>query len=264
MKHLDYNLHSHTSRCGHASGLDEEYVLKAIQCGFKVMGFSDHVMLPGHPQERIRGHHSELKSYIESVRHLQKKYKDQIDIYLGFECEYYPQYEEYYRSLLKDEGFDYLILGQHCFINENNMFEWYLRENCPKERLLKYVDDVIRGMASGLFKYVCHPDYFIRALYQYDDVAEECSIRLIKAAKKYDVPLEINLNGIRGWMMEEDTLHYPYPRFWQLVGKYGVRVTVGVDAHSPDDYLIANYEYANRLIENYHLNVIEDVKEILK
>ena len=75
MKHLDYNLHSHTSRCGHASGLDEEYVLKAIQCGFKVMGFSDHVMLPGHPQERIRGPHSELKSYIESVRHLQKKYK---------------------------------------------------------------------------------------------------------------------------------------------------------------------------------------------
>lgn len=37
------NYHTHTSRCGHAVGEDEEYVINAIKSGIKVLGFSDHV-----------------------------------------------------------------------------------------------------------------------------------------------------------------------------------------------------------------------------
>ena len=37
-----FNLHTHTYRCHHASGKDEEYVIKAIQNGYDLMGFSDH------------------------------------------------------------------------------------------------------------------------------------------------------------------------------------------------------------------------------
>lgn len=37
-----YNLHSHTYRCHHAKGTDEEYVLSAIKNGYTEMGFSDH------------------------------------------------------------------------------------------------------------------------------------------------------------------------------------------------------------------------------
>ena len=42
-----YNYHTHTSRCGHAIGEDEEYVIEAINASYKGIGFSDHVMLPG-------------------------------------------------------------------------------------------------------------------------------------------------------------------------------------------------------------------------
>ena len=41
MKQL-FNYHSHTSRCGHAVGTDEEYVKAAIAAGYQKMGFSDH------------------------------------------------------------------------------------------------------------------------------------------------------------------------------------------------------------------------------
>ena len=35
MQKLDkYNFHSHTTRCGHAQGTDEEYVIAAIKEGF--------------------------------------------------------------------------------------------------------------------------------------------------------------------------------------------------------------------------------------
>ena len=30
---MDYNYHTHTSRCGHATGSDEEYVKRAIEQG---------------------------------------------------------------------------------------------------------------------------------------------------------------------------------------------------------------------------------------
>ena len=39
---LKQNFHTHTSRCGHAIGLDEDYVKTAIKAGIKVLGFSDH------------------------------------------------------------------------------------------------------------------------------------------------------------------------------------------------------------------------------
>jgi histidinol phosphatase-like PHP family hydrolase len=40
---LDYCYHSHTTRCGHAYGSDEDYVEAAITNGFRVIGFSDHI-----------------------------------------------------------------------------------------------------------------------------------------------------------------------------------------------------------------------------
>lgn len=37
-----FNLHTHTYRCHHAKGTDEEYVIKAIENGYDLIGFSDH------------------------------------------------------------------------------------------------------------------------------------------------------------------------------------------------------------------------------
>ena len=41
------NYHGHTYRCAHAYGQDEEYVQAALEMGVEVMGFADHVILPG-------------------------------------------------------------------------------------------------------------------------------------------------------------------------------------------------------------------------
>lgn len=36
------NFHTHTKRCHHAGGTDEQIVETAIEEGFKTLGFSDH------------------------------------------------------------------------------------------------------------------------------------------------------------------------------------------------------------------------------
>ena len=42
-KGMTYNYHTHTYRCRHAAGAEEDYVVKSIECGIKYMGFSEHI-----------------------------------------------------------------------------------------------------------------------------------------------------------------------------------------------------------------------------
>ena len=86
------NYHTHTTRCRHAEGSDEEYVRYAIDHGLQILGFSDHTpfLFPGDYYSRMRMYPEELADYVGSVRSLQKKYAGQIDIHLGLEVEYYP------------------------------------------------------------------------------------------------------------------------------------------------------------------------------
>lgn len=88
------NYHTHTTRCYHASGKDEEYVKAAIKAGIKELGFSDHT--PWHYDSSfkatMRMPENQLDGYIESILSLKEKYKDQISILVGLECEYFEKY----------------------------------------------------------------------------------------------------------------------------------------------------------------------------
>ena len=50
------SLHNHTTRCHHATGTEEEYVLAAIAGGLESFGFSDHAPqhYPGDYVSRVR------------------------------------------------------------------------------------------------------------------------------------------------------------------------------------------------------------------
>lgn len=257
---LDYNYHTHTKRCGHAVGEDVEYVLGAIANGYKVLGFSDHVMLKGYSQPGIRGEYSQMDDYIKTINKLKKQFSDQIEIHIGFEAEYYPQLVDYYKELLKKKKVEYLILGQHCYINRYGEFQWYLAIDNKEYRIERYANDLIEGMSTGLFKYVAHPDYYVRLFTEYDPCIEKYARKICEAALKYDIPLEMNLAGIRAWFLKENNFHYPNPYFWKIAGEMGVKVVIGVDAHDPKDFAISDYKFVFSLVEQYNLNFIEDFK----
>ncbi len=245
---IDGNYHSHTSRCGHAFGADEEYVLAANEAGFHVLGFSDHVMLPRANQPRMRGDISLLSDYVFSVNSLKRKYKGKVDIFLGFECEWYHgEYSDYYRDLLANRGFDYLILGQHCFRMDGKFF-YYSSVLDEKRGLELYVRDVIAGINSGFFAYVAHPDHFLLWYGKWDEAAEKAALDICKAAKDKGVPLEINMGPSR-WKTKTslDDLSlvcYPYRKFFEIAKQVGNDVVIGVDAHAPSDYATSDYQWA--------------------
>ena len=261
MNNFDYNYHTHTSRCGHAVGLDEEYVLEAIKNGYKRMGFSDHVMLPDISQPGVRGEFNLFDGYVESINNLKKKYKNQIDIKLGFECEWYGDaFKKYYEDLLEKKGFDYLILGQHCFLNKNHL-DFYKSTFGEEKACEVYASDLIEGIKSGLFSYVCHPDLFVLMSGEVPNF-KEISTRIALEAKKASVSLEINLGPSRRNSFPSAyppyPLFYPYAPFWKIVKEIGNKIVVGVDAHDPSDFSKSDYSSLRKFIKDLDLKVSED------
>ena len=87
------NYHTHTARCRHAEGEDEEYVARALEGGFQELGFSDHTpyWFETDHYSKFRMFPEQLPEYCDSIRALQKKCADKIQIHLGLETEYYPK-----------------------------------------------------------------------------------------------------------------------------------------------------------------------------
>ena len=261
MNKLDYCFHSHTSRCGHAYGEDEEYVKSAIQGHFKMMGYSDHAMLPHFEQPGMRGSYSLFPNYVSSVREIAKKYEGKIIVRLGMEAEWYGDlYKEYYTSLLERGILDYLILGQHNFIH-NGVGYFYSDLRDEEDSLNRYEHDVIEGMESGLFLYFAHPDHYMIWYHDWNDRAIEVANHIIAKAKELGLPLEANMGPSR-WRSNgfgedgEMKVPYPDPRFWDLVSKAGVPVTIGVDAHAPSDYLTSDFSWVMGFIKRHNLHLL--------
>ena len=234
---IDYSYHTHTKRCGHADGEDEEYVLEAINKNVKVLGFTDHAFLKGYIQPTIRGNFEDLDEYISSLTYLKEKYKDKIEILIGFEAEYIEKLVPYYKWLLENK-IDYLILGQHVHINDEDKITWYFKTKDNHEMVDRYCKDIIEGMKSGLFKYVAHPDLFASGVSVWDDYAINIAKQIIEASIKYNIPLEYNLGGYR-YPYEKlfkgmKYLKYPNEHFWDLASTYPIKVVIGPDAHKPE------------------------------
>lgn len=264
MEKIISNYHTHTYRCGHALGSDESYVKVAIEYGIKNLGFSDHISFKGLSFPKMRQDRDMLDDYLNSINNLKEKYKDVIDIKIGFEAEYIEEFLDDYRDLLNSHKIDYLICGQHCVI-KNNEQVWYNRNYHDEKTIISYTDMVIKAMKSGLFKYIAHPDLFMNGYQIWDDAAIRESKRIIEASIEYNVPLEINVSGLRfhkgknkrnkeGRLIEN---MYPYDDFWALVGEYNALGIIGVDAHRAEDFLDGVIEEAINIAKKYNISLVE-------
>ncbi|MBE6643638.1 MAG: PHP domain-containing protein [Ruminococcaceae bacterium] len=255
---MNYNYHTHTFRCNHASGTPEEYVKRATGNGIKYMGFSEHfpyICRDGY-EARYRLPTSQIGDYFREIGDLREKYKNEIDIKIGFEMEYYHGLFDTMLENAVKYGAEYLILGPH-FIDEEHpggVYAMTLTEN--EADYVKYADCVVDGIKSNVFTYVAHPD-----LFNYvgnEEIYKREAERICRASLEYGVPLEINFLGIRTGR------NYPNEAFWEVAGRIGSPVTFGFDAHDAmSSYDGESLKKAEKLVEKYGLNYIGCPKIIL-
>ena len=215
------------------------------------MGFSDHIpfKFPNGKESHYRIFEDEGMAYCDNIKRLREKYKDKIEISVGFEMEYYPQYFDLMLEKAKEYGGEYLILGQHFEVSEDTFGTHVLKETDNVDILKHYVEAVIMGMKKKVFTYVAHPD--LVNFTGHIEIYREENRKICVAARELNIPLEINFLGIR------ENRCYPNEIFWEMAGEEKSPITFGFDSH---DVLAAydgeSLQKANELVKKYSLNYI--------
>lgn len=253
------NYHTHTYRCHHARGFEWQYVQNAAEGGLKILGFSDHIPNPFERFDHlgVRMRCRQLPEYIKTVRQLKEQFKEQMTIHCGLEAEYHPKRFPKQLELMDEAGgVDYLLLGQHFIINEDGSYTDCTLPFGEEQRLASYVDQVLEGLSTGKFLYLCHPD--IVHFTGDESVYRKQMRRLCQEAKRMDIPLELNGQGLRTKRI------YPRPLFWELAAEEGNLGVIGTDAHSPwVAYDPQEVEALSAIAQKYHIPILETLEDRL-
>ena len=245
----NFNFHQHTYRCGHAAFnfSDEDYVVESISQGLKTICFTDHAPNRIDKRKRMRMSYDEKDDYLASIEKLKDKYRDMIDIYTGYEVEYTKDNEEELKKFKKES--EILILGQH-FIICNGEVKVANYEKYTDEDMDNYAQTIEEALSLGIIDILAHPDFVMLAREDFKSKDEEIANRILQAAEKYNVPVEINLNKIfaktyfdyknrklKDYKNPEEYLEnlqkikYPCKKFWDIATNYDIKVLYGLDTH---------------------------------
>lgn len=243
------NYHTHSRWCRHGKGELEDFVQEAIHHGLKEIAFTEHVP---HREGFSWLPWEEFPMYDHALNEVKERFKDQIQVIKGFECEYYPEDCDVYRMFIEAYGYEMLILGHHNYgaAHDHSVFR-----TKPEEDLFIYAEEVCAGLESGLFRFVAHPDCVLEKYTGgWDDAAEQAMRMVFAQCEKLDIPVEINCGGIRSHRA------YPSEDAFRLSGEYKLRYLIGSDAHRPQDL----NDYAVQAAEDMATRLNLTVTQILK
>lgn len=229
---IDYHLH--TARCCHATGTVEEYLAEAEIRGLKEIGFADHFplgLLGYTPRSQVTMHPEELEDYISDIHSLRNKSKF-LTVKLGIEVDFLPGTEDKLSALLEQYAFDYVIGSIHFM--EDWDFTHPVYAQSYKERDIdklygEYFELVEDLCCSGLFDIIGHIDVIKKFGYRPSGNLDALWREIACLLNETDVCLELNTAGrdapIGGF--------YPDRRLLEICCQEGVAVTLGSDAHAP-------------------------------
>jgi histidinol-phosphatase (PHP family) len=272
--------HTHTYYCLHASGeATEEYVKRAIQEGFDVYSFTEHLPFPENffkhfpysPDKvgelGLRG--DDLDAYIRDMQGLKEKYKDKIQLKVGLEIDYLPGEDVYLRHMLKEYGhfLDDSILSVHiiegtggfrCMDNDPEDFEDGMINffSSYEKAQIAYYNVIKEALASDLGEFkpkrighltLCNKfqHYFKQAEIISDKVKEKV-MDVLYYMKEHNYSLDANMAGLFKEYCREP---YPSPWIYRAAQQLHIPLIYGSDAHAVDQ-VGRGYDVYLKLINN--------------
>ena len=223
------------------------------------MGFSEHIQYRVDRGKYNRIDYEEFEKYFLDIEKLKKQYKKKIKILSGLEAAYVPAAMQ---DLLDLRDYCYFILlGQH----QGGLNDRKYGLKCDNDDIKYYEDEVIRGIETGVYNIIAHPDYFMYARSTWDDACERCAYRICESSRKHNIPLELNIKGSYSFVVDNNgkqCIKYPYRKFWEIAEEVGNNVLYGWDAHSPEE-LFRTTEMIETIIGGLNLNIIEEINDYL-
>ncbi|WP_158212356.1 histidinol-phosphatase [Natranaerobius trueperi] len=231
------DLHTHTTRCGHAEGKLEQYILAAIDCNLKEYGISDHFPMDylGFREEDMSSmYFNELSQYIKEVENLKEKSRDKIFIKLGLEIDYVQGLEIKTSELIKEKDLDYVIGSIHFLFGKDVSHpknKDYFKTRPLIDIYHDYFKKVENMVNSDNFDIIGHIDVIKKHGHVPSESLQEFYIELSKLLSRKNQVVEINTGGLRAPVEEM----YPSFNFLQELVSHNVPLTLGSDAHKPSE-----------------------------
>jgi histidinol-phosphatase (PHP family) len=249
---MKFDLHTHHYRCGHAEGEIRDYIESAIAGGLAAIGISDHSPYFGSSEEQaqplIAMAKSEFPKYVAEILQLKEEYKSEIDVLLGVESDFFPEFAEIYREVYVNYPFDYIIGSVHQ-VNAVSIFNrnrWKKHTEAQKVAVKEaYYELIQRSARSGMFQILGHIDAMKGFYPAFSEIKTDVVDETLRVIGECKMAIEINTSGktkdCGGW--------YPSDAILERALFHGVEVTFGSDAHKPSRVADEWDEVAARLKE---------------
>lgn len=255
------NYHTHTYFCD-GKAIPEDYIKSAIKNNVTSLGFSGHAPLPFKTEWNMRM--DKVDEYISQLNDLKEKYKNELEIFIGFEVDYVNGTNVL--ESVKKFNPDYFIGSVHLlgFFNNDKVFEVDhnpqkfiagLKE-IYKDNIKKLVTFYYEQLMTMIISYkpdiIGHLDLVkkFNAGNRYFSEDEKWYISLIKKVIEIistsGCIVEVNTRGYyKGYIKS----FYPGSFILKECYKFGIPVTINSDAHLPDE-MIKGFNEALELIRN--------------
>lgn len=243
---VDYHTHHH--RCGHASGQLKEYVEAAMRAGLLEIGLSDHSPLyhlgeDPHPRPGTAMSHHEFPAYLQEMQEIRERFRGHIAVRLGVESDYVLGWDEHYRTLWHTTPLDYVIGSVH-WLGTWSIFSPELPAGRSAADIYEeYLRTTQAAARSGAYDIIGHLDCLKTRGHIPDLSITPLLEETVQVIAQSGAAIELNTSGWRKGLGE------PYPReeLLAVCRHYGVSVTLGSDAHRPED-VGANFAEAVALL----------------
>ena len=233
--------HVHTKLCHHARGEMEEYVLAAVNKGLRKLIFLEHLEVGINYFESTWLSEDDFDFYHSEGKRLQKTFQDRIEIGLGIEVGYNPNFLEEIQRRIALHAWDRIGISYHFMDTGPAHLNLVSSKQINIDALDQFgVDKVVNRYYKELLNAVeklpgqvlCHIDAVMRhhpnviITPAHDALIDD----LLNAVARKNMSLEVNTSGYR-------IKNEPYPSLDILrrAIKKDIPLVAGSDAHRPED-----------------------------
>jgi len=223
----DYHMHT---RLTDGTGVPRDYAAVAVARGLTEIGCSDHAPLADRDTDWTM-RRADLPTYVGWVREARREFP-QLTIRLGLEVDYTPGCEGWVRELAGLYDWDFFLGSVHWlgdFPVDRSSADWIGQDVAARWR--EYFELWKQAARSGLFDSLAHPDlpkkFNLRPAEDFTQVFTD-ALQVVAAA---GTAIEVSTAGLRKPCREI----YPSLPFLHLARQHAIPVTLGSDAHVPDD-----------------------------
>ena len=225
---LLYETHMHTPLCKHSVGLPGEYAAVAKTKNLKGIIVTCHAPMPDGFGSGHRMAWTQFDAYKAMVARVTEEWRGRVDVRLGLESEYVPQYLGWIEKLHGQAEFHHVLGSVHYHIQEYH--DAYFHGHWLDFQRT-YFRHLAEAAETGLYDTLSHPD-LVKNMnpdeWNLPRIMDDIRRALDRIAKA-GTAMELNTSGLNKTISEMN----PGLEILREMQQRGIPVVIGADAHNP-------------------------------